>query len=258
MQPQNINKIHKAFNIQAQNFENDVYGFTDKKYLGSIISKVNPCSADEVLEVAAGTCACGRAFAPVVKSVTCIDATKSMLAVGEKMAANDSLDNISFVNGYAEDLPFQNNSFDIVISRLAFHHFTDIHIPFREMIRVLKSKGKLVLIDMEAVNNELRTIQNKIEIMRDNSHTKTLTRTEMTKLFTDINLKINVCDTITVPQKIDNWLDLTNTSAKVKSNIINLMQSEMNGENKTGFYPYMKDGNICFNQIWTVIVGTLI
>ena len=111
---------------------------------------------------------------------------------------------------------------------------------------------------MEAVNNELRTIQNKIEIMRDNSHTKTLTRTEMTKLFTDINLKINVCDTITVPQKIDNWLDLTNTSAKVKSNIINLMQSEMNGENKTGFYPYMKDGNICFNQIWTVIVGTLI
>ncbi len=44
----------------------------------------------------------------VFKNVTCLDMITAMLAIGK---------------GAAERLPFSDNSFDIVILRLAFHHF---------------------------------------------------------------------------------------------------------------------------------------
>ena len=106
-----------------------------------------------VLEVAAGTCACGRAFAPLTKTVVCLDATAPMLQVGKQDAQERHLDNMVFVRGYAEELPFLDNSFDIVLSRLAFHHFTDTDRVFREMVRVLKPGGKLIVIDMEAADD---------------------------------------------------------------------------------------------------------
>ena len=45
---------------------------------------------------------------------------------------------MTFVFGEAAELPFLDSSFDIVISRLAFHHFPDAQRPFAEMVRVLK------------------------------------------------------------------------------------------------------------------------
>ena len=50
--------------------------------------------------------------------------------------------------GNAEALPFPDCSFEIVLSRLAFHHFPNRGKPFAEMVRVLKPGGKLVMIDM--------------------------------------------------------------------------------------------------------------
>ena len=83
------------------------------------------------------------------------------------------------------ELPFLDNSFSIVISRLAFHHFPDVNRPFSEMARVLKSGGKFVFIDMEATEENLRTTQDKIETLRDPSHIRNLSQAEMLKLYSD-------------------------------------------------------------------------
>ncbi|MDO4301578.1 MAG: hypothetical protein Q4D26_09345 [Clostridia bacterium] len=92
--------------------------------------------------------------------------------------------------------------------------------------------------------------------MRDNSHTKTLTKSEMKKLFTDNQLEINVCDNITLPKKLDNWLDLTKTPEQAKVKIINFMKDEINGGKLTCFKPYIKENAIYFNHIWAVLIGT--
>ena len=68
-------KIQQSFTQQASRFESDQMNFSRKDYLDSVIYKIAPANPDAVLEVAAGTCACGRAIAPFVKSVTCLDIT---------------------------------------------------------------------------------------------------------------------------------------------------------------------------------------
>lgn len=120
MKPENIEKINHSFEIQAPNFESKSVNFTKEEYLNYTISCVAPCKENTLLEVAAGTCACGRSFAPLVQTVVCLDATVPMLQIGQQEADKEHLSNIVFVKGFAEDLPFLDNSFDIVFSAPCF------------------------------------------------------------------------------------------------------------------------------------------
>lgn len=125
-----------------------------------------------------------------------------MLQVGKQEADNSHLDNMVFIKGYGEELPFLNDSFDIVFSRLAFHHFTDVSTAFSEMVRVLKPGGKLVMIDMEAAGTELRHIEDEIETLRDISHVRNMSREKMISLFIANSLSIQNCETTEIRQKL--------------------------------------------------------
>ena len=98
----NAKTIQKSFTEQAKNFETKSMNFTKQEYLEHMISYVKPQKTDTVLEVAAGTCICGRSLAPFVENVTCLDMTTAMLAVGKDEAQNQGLWNIDFVQGDAE------------------------------------------------------------------------------------------------------------------------------------------------------------
>ena len=256
MKPANLQKINQSFEIQAQNFENKEVNFTKEEYLDYTLSCVSPNNLDMMLEVAAGTCVCGRSFAPHVQSVVCLDATLPMLNIGKEKADNNHLNNMVFMRGYAEELPFLNESFDIVFSRLAFHHFTNADTVFSEMIRVLRPGGKLVLIDMEAAEEELRDIEDKIETMRDPSHVRNMSKSEMLNLFAANGLSLSKCDQKDIQQKLESWLALTNTPKNIQNKITEKMKDEINGGEKTGFHPYMENGNIYFNQKWILIIGS--
>lgn len=72
MIPQNLETLKHSFEIQAQNFDNTSMNFSKKEYLDYTLDSVQPAATDTVLEVAAGTCACGRTFSPFVKTVVLV------------------------------------------------------------------------------------------------------------------------------------------------------------------------------------------
>lgn len=255
MTPSNIGAIHLSFTMQAQEFEKPAMHFSNREYLDYCVSAIKPSTPDSILEVAAGTCACGRSLAPFAQTVTCLDTTSAMLEVGKREAEKSQLNNMVFVKGRAEELPFLDNSFDIVISRLAFHHFPDTEPPFQEMDRVLKTGGKLVLIDMEAPEEALRATRDKIESMRDPSHIKNLNQAEFLKLFADHSLSILKCDKTEIPVSLEKWMNLTKTPAITRAKIISYMEANIKGEAKTGFSPFLKEGELFFHQNWTIIIG---
>lgn len=195
----NAKAIRESFTRQAENFETKTMSFTKQEYLEHTVSCVNPKKADTVLEVAAGTCVCGRNLAPFVQTVTCLDMTPAMLNVGKSEAEKQGLRNMDFVPGDAERLPFSDDGFDIVISRLAFHHFSNPERCFSEMTRVLKPGGKLVVIDMEAAEETLRAAEDEIETLRDPSHIRNLSRNDFAGLFENHHLTITAADCTEIP-----------------------------------------------------------
>ena len=255
MKSSNQAQIQQAFTQQAAGFESERMNFSKQDYLDYVVQKIAPSKTDAVLEVAAGTCACGRTIAPYAGNVVCLDMTPAMLSVGKSEAGKNHLDNMTFVLGDAAELPFLNGSFDIVLSRLAFHHFPDVKQPFAEMVRVLKPGGKVVLIDMEAAEEPLRETEDGVEKMRDPSHVRNLSENEMLALYRDNGLPVSCCEVTKMPVVLQSWLEHTKTPPEIQMQIQNKILDEMNGGGKTGLAPYVRDMELCFDQRWLLLIG---
>lgn len=253
--PKNLEKIQNSFSIQADKFEEDTMNFSKQSFLDYTVESIDFDRKDTVLDAAAGTGACGRSIAAFVDSVVCLDATKSMLDIGKKEAQKNKLLNISFLEGIVEDIPFADEIFDVVMARLAFHHFVNIEKAFEEMQRVLKKSGKLVIIDMESASEEIREVQDNIEIMRDDSHVKNISRKEFMKLYEKNNFVIIKNQSTEISVSLDAWLDLTKTSSQNAEKIRRKMENDINGKEKTGFNPYFVENKIYFLQRWLLIIG---
>jgi ubiquinone/menaquinone biosynthesis C-methylase UbiE len=95
---------------------------------------INP--GDKVLDVACGTGVLARYIGEAVKpggQVTGIDLNEGMLAVASGLSPG-----IRWDRGNAESLPYENGSFDAVVSQFGLMFFNDRVKSIKEMVRVLK------------------------------------------------------------------------------------------------------------------------
>lgn len=90
---------------------------------------------------------------------TGIDLTPDMISVAQAKA----LSNCSFIVGDAEDLPFEDESFDAVLTSNSFHHYPHPGRFFAEAHRVLKPNGRLILRDYTS-NDLVVWLMNSIEM----------------------------------------------------------------------------------------------
>ncbi len=254
MASKNINEVHQSFAVQAENFEGSVHA-SRQAYLEHSVEVIAPTDTESVLEVAAGTCVCGRELAKKAAIVTCLDTTPEMLEVGKRYAKELNLYNMAYVLGDAANLPFLDETYDITVCRLAFHHIPEVARPFSEMVRVTKSGGRVVVIDLEAAEESLRVTQDAIETMRDPSHARALSEQEMTDLYEKADLTILHREKTKIEMSLTEWMELTKTPADIRDEITAKMQDDLAGGAKTGFYPYRKDDQIFFKQRWQMIIG---
>ena len=93
-------------------------------------------------------------------------------------AVEEGIKNLSFVNYDGIDFPFEADSFDLVVTRYALHHFPDIEHSIGEVSRVLKSGGMLFISD--PCPNECDTERFVDDYMRlkKDGHIKFYTRDE--------------------------------------------------------------------------------
>jgi ubiquinone/menaquinone biosynthesis C-methylase UbiE len=148
-------------------------GHGDQTALNTLVSLAAPQSTDSVLDIATGAGHTALAFSPHVRSVVAYDLTEPMLAETAKNAAQRGLTNVSTQQGPAEKLPFPDSEFDIVTVRLASHHFADNAAAIREMARVAKPAGRVVIVDNYGPEDEALDAQlQQIEKLRDASHVR--------------------------------------------------------------------------------------
>ena len=81
-------------------------------------------------------------------SVTGIDMTPEMIEKARKGVAELGLNNVAFIEGEAETLPFDNESFDIVLSNSVIDLIPDKDAVFGEIHRVLVPGGRLQIADV--------------------------------------------------------------------------------------------------------------
>jgi SAM-dependent methyltransferase len=100
----------------------------------------------------------------------------------------------------AEHLPFADGSFDVVVTRIAPHHFADIQKAIGEMTRV---SGKLVLV----VDNVYRgDVVEEAERLRDPTHVRNYSEEEWRELFGQAELEVEDVQLLDTDIDLEAWL----------------------------------------------------
>ncbi len=161
----------------------------NEEALNRIVQWAGAGPDDTVLDVACGPGLLACAFARVAKHATGLDMTPAMLELARKTQQEQGLNNVSWQQGDVYSLPFPEAQFSIVSSRFAFHHLQDPLNALKEMKRVCKPGGRIVVADMAPLPEKAAAL-NAAELLRDPSHVRALPVDELRGVFEQAGLAV--------------------------------------------------------------------
>jgi len=135
------------FEQVANNWDQISAGYFGKPVRDSAIAKAYLRSEMAVADVGSGTGFIAAGLAPLVKRVYVVDGSAAMLAVAKKNLGEFS--NVEYHEADGSSLPFPAESLDAVFANMYLHHTPDPLAALREMVRVLRPGGRLVITDMD-------------------------------------------------------------------------------------------------------------
>jgi len=154
----------KEFTKAAEIYESDnagVYTMCKKDY-PDVLAELEKEPFTDLLD-----CGCGTA--PMLsllykkypkKNYTGIDLTPKMIEVAKRK----KMKNVKLIVGDCENLPFADNSFDVVICCESFHHYPNPQDFFNSVYRVLRPNCRLILRDMTMNSAIVRWFCNTVEM----------------------------------------------------------------------------------------------
>ncbi|MCT2537536.1 class I SAM-dependent methyltransferase [Aquibacillus koreensis] len=219
--------IKKDIQIQFGN-NADAYVNSDLHKKGEDLKKIIDLTqlqgTETVLDVATGGGHTALALAPFAKNVVALDLTEQMLLKAEAYALECGHENISFICGDAENMPFPDEQFDLVTCRIAAHHFPKISLFLQESYRVLKKGGTLILDDNVAPeNDELDFYYNEIEKKRDYSHHRAWKKSEWIHMIEHKGFRIEELCSFPKYFQFESWCSRMQLSMKEKQELNDYM-----------------------------------
>jgi ubiquinone/menaquinone biosynthesis C-methylase UbiE len=166
----------------------------------------------QVLDLGCGAGHASFTAAEVVAQVTAYDLSAQMLEVVENAAREKGLTNVNTQQGYAEALPFADASFEVVISRYSAHHWHDVGQALREVKRVLKPGGTLIVMDVMSPGHPVRNIWlQTVEALRDTSHVQNYSSGEWLSMITEAGLISRTLTTDRLVLEFASWVERMRT-----------------------------------------------
>lgn len=168
------------------------------------------------LDIATGPGFTAFAIAPYCERVVASDIAPAMLQRVEEGALVRLHPNIDTAIADACELPFPNDSFDLITCRTAPHHFPDIAQFLAEVRRTLRPSGMFILVDTTTVEaSEPRAWHHRVELARDPSHVLALTPDEWRTAITNAGLKLTADAMTSVTMTFNDWVARSHTPANV-------------------------------------------
>jgi demethylmenaquinone methyltransferase/2-methoxy-6-polyprenyl-1,4-benzoquinol methylase len=121
----------------------------DIKWRKKVLKLVQEAKPKSVLDIATGTGDLAILFASTkAQRIVGLDISVGMLEVGKQKIKQLKLDNrIEMIVGDSENLPFENNSFDVVTVSFGIRNFENLEQGLSEIHRVLTTNGQLIVLE---------------------------------------------------------------------------------------------------------------
>jgi SAM-dependent methyltransferase len=184
--------------------------------------------------------------APHVREVVAYDLSPEMLDVVKRAARERGLGNVATKQGLVESLPFDAESFDLVLSRFSAHHWRDFEAGLREAARVLKPGGIAAFVDTVSPGTPLLdTFFQALELLRDCSHVRNYSRAEWEAAIARAGLTPGDTTPHRLHLEFTSWIERIRTP-QVQADAIRALQAAMSAS-VTRYFEIEPDGSFCID-----------
>ncbi len=167
--------------------DNTVYAniIKDDKHLEVLLRLVQDNQYRNILDIGTGT---GYLAFPLAKGfpqarVIGIDIAENVLALNEEKARERGLKNLYFHAFDGLHYPFDEESYDLIVSRYAFHHFPNVENTVQQMNKLLTKGGRVLISDpMRHADDKKYVIDDFMRVKKD-GHIQFYSQNELETLF---------------------------------------------------------------------------
>jgi SAM-dependent methyltransferase len=124
----------------------------------------------------------------------------------------------------AEHIPFEDGAFDVVVTRIAPHHFEDIRAAVAELERV---SNRLVVIEDTLYSSERHE---QAEKLRDPTHVRSYSEDEWRELLTEAGLEVEQVECFEKEHPLEDWLARTGCEGAEAERVRELLADRMNAD----------------------------
>lgn len=157
---QNLERILDRRRRVTEEYFNSIAGRLEKNYCpgrsweayGQLLLYLTP--KWHIADLGAGEGGLSQLLARHAEHVYCVDNNPKMVEVAESLAHKNGIDNISYILGDIEKVPIADASMDLVILSQALHHAQKPLKAIEEAFRILKSGGRVLILDLKEHNFE--------------------------------------------------------------------------------------------------------
>lgn len=246
--------VRSQFNRQAQNFSR----WSVTKNLEYAEAYFNFCamtSDDRLLDISCGSGEFCIFCAQNITHATGVDLSEKMIVLATQQSMGSGAENTTFRCGDAANLPYKGETFSIVISKSAFHHYSDYNTIFREMMRCCSRHGRISVQDIVAYDDaNVNDFFESFERLVDPSHKVTCSKSFILEMYQQNN--INILSTMDVTIDL-NLIDYLKHAVRSEKDTVSLRQFIKAGlkDDVIKNYFYFKEKDLFFKRNVFLILG---
>jgi len=124
----------------------------------------------------------------------------------------------------AEDIPFEDGAFDVVVTRIAPHHFEDVAAAVAEMARV---SNRLVVVEDTLYSSDRHE---QAERLRDPTHVRNYTEDEWRDFLTAAGLEVEQTECFEREHPLEDWLARTGCEGEEAERVRELLADRMTAD----------------------------
>ncbi|HZO81203.1 MAG TPA: methyltransferase domain-containing protein [Candidatus Binataceae bacterium] len=252
--PDNLLEVQRQFRRQAEAYST-MKVVTDPRILESMVELSGAAPDARVLDVASGPGYVAMAFAAKCRAVIGIDATDRLVARARAEAAPRGINNVTFMLGDVERMPFAAGEFQATACRFAFHHFAHPKAVLAEMARVLRPGGRMVIVDMMTSEDPAQSdYHNRIERLCDPSHARALPVSEWERMFADAGLEVIHRGGRETHYDLESWMAHGGPPPERRAQIYEMMEASLETD-RSGLKVRRQNGQIWFSHTGVTYVA---
>jgi ubiquinone/menaquinone biosynthesis C-methylase UbiE len=184
-----------------------------------------------------------------------VDVTPKMLELTRARCLAAGLTTVRVIESIAEQLPFATASFDCVATRLSVHHFPEPQRVLREVARILRSDGVLVLADLVSSNDAAESgLHNALEQLRDPSHVRMRSERELLELVHDAGFRIVSTERWLQRRRFDEWAAIVENARSLRS-LETVMRHLGEAGSSAGINLRVANDGVEFDHRWICVVA---